>query len=142
MGLLMNLVLGTPLKFRAVVLMKMLVRVLNRWQLHNSGDYQRLAVLVAKRPNQIAVHLPDELQWYLFGAYSFTFAVVRAAAKVLITHRNDHAQGPLVALRLDLGKRVKVSYFGRGKKHGGCVRASRDAGSAADACSRVKCSVC
>ena len=92
--------------------MKMLVRVLRRWQLHNAGDDQWLPVPVPDRSNQIAVHLPDELQRYLFGTYRFTFAMIRAAAEEFVSHRDHHAEGPLVALRLTLRKRVQVSNFG------------------------------
>ena len=122
--------------------MRCLVRVLRRRQLHNAGNNQWLPVTVPDRSHQIAVHLPDEFQRYSFGAYRLAFAMIRAASEEFIPHRGHHTHGPVVTLRLTLGERVQVSYFGRGEKHGRCIRAGGDAGSTADTCGCVKGSVC
>src|SRR5208337_3808026 len=122
--------------------MRMLVRVLRGWHLENAGDDKWLPVPVPEGSDQIAVHLADEFQRYLFGTYRFTFAVIRAAPKEFVSHRGHHAEGPLVALRLTLRERVQVSNFGRGEKHSGGIRTGGDAGSAPDACGGVKGSVC
>src|SRR5208337_4665686 len=122
--------------------MRMLVRVLRGWHLENAGDDKWLPVPVPEGSDQIAVHLADEFQRYLFGTYRFTFAVIRAAPKEFVSHRGHHAEGPLVTLRLTLREGAQVSNFGRGEKHGGRVRAGRDAGSAANACGSVNRSVC
>ena len=122
--------------------MKLLVSVLRRWQLHNTGNDQWLPVLVPELSDQIAVHFPDKLKRYLFWTHRFAFSMIRAAAKEFVSHRDHHAEGPLAALRLALWERVQVSYFGRGEKHCGCIRAGRDAGSAPNACRCVHRSVC
>jgi hypothetical protein len=62
-------------------LMKLLVRVLRRWQLHKTGHNEWLSMPVLGGSHQIAVHLPDEFQRYPFGTYGFTFTMVRTAAK-------------------------------------------------------------
>src|SRR5208282_1415556 len=97
---------------------------------------------VPDRSHQIAVHLPDEFQRYPFGAYRLAFAMIRAASEEFIPHRGHHTHGPVVTLRLTLGERVQMSYFGRGEKHGRCIRAGCDAGSTANTCGCVKGSVC
>ena len=81
MGLLVNLLLSIHWKLCAYVLMKMLVRVFNRWLLHNAGHHQWLPVPVPDGTNQVAIHLPDELQRYLFGTYCFTFPMIGATAE-------------------------------------------------------------
>ena len=83
LNLFVTLLVSILLRLCADAVMKLLVRVLHRWQLHNAGNNQWLPVPVPERSNQIAVHLPDELQRYLFGTYRFTFAMVRAAAEVV-----------------------------------------------------------
>jgi hypothetical protein len=64
--------------------------------------------------------------------------MICATAEVFVRHCNHHAEGPLVALGLTLWKNVELGNFGGGEKHDGCIRTRGDAGSAADACSRVK----
>ena len=89
--------------------MKPLVRVLRTWQLHDAWYDQRLSVPVPERSNQIAIHLPDEFQGYLFGTHRLTFAMIGTAPKQFVSHRDHHAKGPLIALRLALRERVQVS---------------------------------
>jgi hypothetical protein len=55
-----------------------------------------------ERSNEVAVQLADELYRDLFGTYRFAFAVIRATAENLVSHCGDHADRPLVALRLTL----------------------------------------
>jgi hypothetical protein len=82
------------------------------WLLHNTGDNQWFPVTAPYRSHQIAVHLPDELEGYLLGAYGFTFAMIRATPEAFIRHCDQHAEGPLVALGLTLRQRVEVGNFG------------------------------
>jgi hypothetical protein len=62
-------------------LMKLLLRVLRRWQLHKTRHNKWLSTPVPGGSHQIAVHLPDEFQRYPFGTYGFTFSMVRTASK-------------------------------------------------------------
>ena len=140
--LFVKMLVSILLKLCDNAVMRLLVRVLRSWQLHNAGNNQWLPMPMPDCSNQIPIHLPDELEGYLLGTYRFTFAMIRAAAKEFISHGDHHAQGPLVTLRLALRERIQMSYFGRGEKHGGCIRAGRDAGSAANACGCVNGSVC
>jgi hypothetical protein len=64
--------------------------------------------------------------------------MIRATAEVFVCHRDHHAESPRVALGLTLRKCVEMGDFGGGEKHGGCIRARGDAGSAADARSCIK----
>jgi hypothetical protein len=57
-----NSLIGILGNKRMSSVMKLLVRVLSRWYLHHTGDDQRRPMPVPNRPNQIAIHLPDELQ--------------------------------------------------------------------------------
>src|SRR6266446_2789849 len=81
---------------------------------------------------------PDELKRYLLGTDGFTLAVIRATAEVFVHHRDHHAESPLIALGLTLGKGVEVGNFGGSEKHRGRIRTGGDTGSAADACGCVK----
>src|ERR1700741_2584768 len=101
------------LKWRTSSVRKLLRRVVRGWHLHNTGEDQWLPERVPKRSHQVAVHLPDKFHRYLFGTYGFTFAMIRAASEEFVPHRDHHAEGPLVALRLTLREGVQVSDFGR-----------------------------
>ena len=102
LSLFLKMLVSVLLKSCTHALMKLLVRVFGRWQLHNAGNDQRFPVSVPESSNQIAVHISDELQRYPLGAYRFAFAMVRAASEEFISHRGHHAQRPLVALWLTL----------------------------------------
>src|SRR5882724_11007349 len=95
-----------------------------------------------ERSNEVAVQLADELYRDLPGTYRFAFTVIGATAEELVPHFSHHAECPFVALRLTLRERVQVSNFSRGKKHRRCIRAGGHAGSAANARSRIKRSIC
>src|ERR1700744_2672630 len=81
LNLSVRLLVNIRMKLRANALMKVLVRVLNRWQLHNAGDHQWLPVPAPDGTTHVAIHLPDELQRYLFGTYCFTLPMIGAAAE-------------------------------------------------------------
>src|SRR5262249_16631274 len=112
--------------------------MLVEWFLDNAGDHQGLAVAVPDRAQQIAVHLPDELEGDLLGAYGFTFAMIRATAEAFVRHGDHHAERPLIALKLTLQQRIEINQFRRGEQHDGSIRTGGDARSTADARRRVK----
>ena len=103
------------LRMRVQALVRLLVGVLGKRQLNHARNDQWLSVPAPDRSNQIAVHLPNELQRYLFGTHCFTLAVIRAASEEFISHRDRHAEGSLIALRLTLRKGVEVSDLGGSK---------------------------
>ena len=70
--------------------------------LHNTGDTQWFPMVVPKLLNQNAIHLPDELYWYLFRTYRLTFAMISATAEQFVSHGGNHADRPLITLRLTL----------------------------------------
>ena len=61
---------------------------------------------------QIAIHLPDELQRNILRADCLAFAVVGARAKHLLFHGDHHAESPLIPLRLALRKGVEMGQLG------------------------------
>jgi hypothetical protein len=64
------------------------------------------------RSHRIAVHLPDELEGDLLGAYGFTFAMIRATPEAFVRHCDHQAESPLIALGLTLRQRIEVGNFG------------------------------
>ena len=81
LNLFVEMLLSLLLKLCVRPFMKLLVRVVRRWQLHKTGYNKWLSMPVPSRSHQIAVHLPDEFQRYPFRTYRFTFPMVRTAAK-------------------------------------------------------------
>ena len=61
---------------------------------------------------QVAIHLADELKRNVLGADCLAFTVVSASAKHLLFHGDDHAESPLIPLRLTLRKGVEMGEFG------------------------------
>ena len=100
--LFMRMLRSIGVKVWATVLMKLVVRVLGKGELHNARDCQWFSAPVPKRSNQVAIHLPDELQRYLFRAYGLAFRMICTAPKVLVSHGSYHGESSLVALRLTL----------------------------------------
>ncbi len=126
---------------KSLALVRWMWHLIVRWMLHDTRDNQRLTVAIERRANQVTVHPSDELKRYFLGANRFTFAMIRAAAKVFGLHRGHHANGSLIALRLTLGERVEVGEFGGGEEHCGCVWTSSDASAATNTGSRIEGSV-
>ncbi len=107
-----------------------------------AGDFQRFPVAVRERPHQIAVHPSDELDGNLLWTNRATLAMIRATAEIFVGHGGYHAERALVALGLTLWQRVEMSNFGGGEKHRGRIRTGGNAGTTADARSRVKRGIC
>src|SRR4030095_5519783 len=119
----------------------MLLAIFVEWLLHNAGDDQWFPVAVRQWAHQIAGHPSDDLEGYLFGAHRRALAMIGATAEVSVGHGGHHPERALIALGLTLRQSGEVSKFGRGAKHGGRVGASGNAGSTADARSRVERSI-
>jgi hypothetical protein len=88
------------------------------WLSDNAGDIQRFPAAAKYRLKQIAVHLANELKRYLLWTHRFTLTMIRTATEVFIHHGDNHAESPLIALRLTLRKGVKVPDFGGSEEHG------------------------
>ena len=74
------------------------------WLLHNTRHIEWFPAAPPYSLNQITVHLADELDGYLFGAHGLAFSMIRATTEVFIHHCDNHAESPLITLRLTLWK--------------------------------------
>lgn len=83
------------------------------------------------------IHPGDVADGDVFGADRLAFPLVGAVAESLTIHGLDHAERPLLALRVPLGQEGELGDLGPGKEHGRTVGATGHAGPAADTGGRI-----